>query len=62
VKEYLSMAYLQAGEIENTRNHTEFALKVSQENVEKNYEAHSKIPLARAILKSDKSKFNQAND
>jgi len=29
------MAYLEAGDIGNTRNHTEFALKVSQENIEK---------------------------
>jgi tetratricopeptide (TPR) repeat protein len=57
---YLSMAYLETGDIEKTRNHAEHALKVSRENVEKNNEAHSKIMLARAILKSDKSEFNQA--
>jgi tetratricopeptide (TPR) repeat protein len=59
---YLSMAYLETGDIEKTRNHAEYALKVSRENVEKNNEAHSKIMLARAILKSDNSEFNQAKD
>jgi ATP/maltotriose-dependent transcriptional regulator MalT len=59
---YLSMAYLEAGDIENTRNHAEFALKLSQESTEKKIEAHSKIILARAILKSDKLQFNQAKD
>ncbi len=59
---YLSMAYLENGDIEKARNHAEYALKVSRENVEKNNEAHSKIMLARAILKSDQSEFNQAKD
>jgi class 3 adenylate cyclase/tetratricopeptide (TPR) repeat protein len=59
---YLSMAYLEIGDIEKTRNHAEYALKVSRDNIEKNNEAHSKIMLARAILKSDKSEFNQAKD
>lgn len=35
---------------------------IPSENVEKNNEAHSKIMLARAILKSDQSEFNQAKD
>jgi tetratricopeptide (TPR) repeat protein len=58
----LSMVYLETGDIEKTRNHAEYALKVSRDNVEKNNEAYSKIMLARAILKSDQSEFNQAKD
>jgi tetratricopeptide (TPR) repeat protein len=58
----LSMTYLETGDIEKTRNHAEYALKVSRDNVEKNNEAHSKIMLARAILKSNKGEFNRAKD
>jgi len=58
----LSMAYLENSDIEKSRDHAKYALKVSRENVEKNNEAHSKIMYARAILKSDHSEFNQAKD